>query len=152
METEEVKKEFQEDQRSHVNESEGEQLESLCTMNAGVQKQNLAPTDDEMENQQQKDDISKLKEKIESTYYHVTQKENNKRPRLQKLHMLKIKETVKNAKEATAGILKDKDLNLAEINHFIYAAATVITEEVNGAGCYSSETHSSKTPPWVRYI
>jgi len=64
--------------------------------------------------------------------------------------MLKIKETVKNANELAAGILKDKYLNLAEANHFIYAAATVITE-VNGAGCYRSETHSLKTPPWVRY-
>jgi len=47
LETEEIKKELQEDQRHHVNESEGEQLEKLCTMNAGVQKQNLAPTTEE---------------------------------------------------------------------------------------------------------
>jgi DNA relaxase NicK len=120
-------------------------------MNAGVQKQNLAPIDNEMENQQQRD-ISKLKEKFERAYYHVTQKESNKRPRLQKLQsMLKLKETVKNAYELAAGIVKDKDLNLAETNHFIYAAATVLIE-VNGAGCYRSKTHSPKTPPWVRQI
>jgi hypothetical protein len=45
--------------------------------------------------------------------------------------MFKIKETVKTANETTAEILKDKDLNLTEVNHLIYAAATVITEEVN---------------------
>jgi hypothetical protein len=33
-----------------------------------------------------------------------------------------------------AEILKSKDLNLTEINHLIYAAATVITEEINETG------------------
>jgi hypothetical protein len=44
--------------------------------------------------------------------------------------MFKIKETVKTDNEATAEILKDKDLNLTEVNHLVHAAATVITEEV----------------------
>ena len=65
METEEIKKKMQDNQRSHVNKSEGEQLEELCTMNAGAQKQNLAPTiEEEMENYQQKDYISKSEEKL----------------------------------------------------------------------------------------
>jgi hypothetical protein len=38
------------------------------------------------------------------------------------------------------------------INHLTYAAATVITEDVNGTGCYKSETHNPKTPQWVRRI
>ena len=42
MEIEKIKKELQDDQRCHINESRGEQLEQLCTMFAGVQKQNLA--------------------------------------------------------------------------------------------------------------
>jgi len=43
----------------------------------------------------------------------VTQIENNKKPRLQKLQsMFKIEEIVKNASKAIAEILKDKDLNL----------------------------------------
>jgi len=47
----------------------GEQLEQLCTMNAGQWKQNLAPTiEEEMENHQQRDDISKFKEKPGSAY------------------------------------------------------------------------------------
>jgi len=54
--------------------------------------------------------------------------------------MFKIKEIVKNANEAIEEILKDKDLNLTEINNLIYAAAMAITE-VNGTGCYKSETH-----------
>ena len=49
---------------------------------------------------------------------------------------------VKTANEAIAEILKDEDLNLTAINHLSYAAATVITEEVNGMGCYQSETNS----------
>jgi len=59
----------------------------------------------------------------------VTQIENNKKPRLQKLQsMFKIKEIVKNANKAIAELLKDKDLNVTEINNLIYAAAMVITE------------------------
>jgi hypothetical protein len=27
-----------------------------------------------------------------------------------------------------------------------------ITQEVNGTGCYKSETHSPKAPLWVRHI
>jgi len=43
------------------NDSEGEQLEQLCTMDAGEQKQNSAPTTErEKENHQQKNDNSKL--------------------------------------------------------------------------------------------
>jgi len=61
-------------------------------------------------------------------------------------------EILKTANEATAEKLKDKDLNLNDINHLIYAAATVITEEVNGTGCYKSWTRSSKTLPWIRRI
>jgi hypothetical protein len=65
METEEIKKKLQDDQRSQVNKSEGEQLEELCTMNAGAQKQNLAPTTEEkMESHQQRDYISKSEEKL----------------------------------------------------------------------------------------
>jgi hypothetical protein len=52
--------------------------------------------------------------------------------------MFKIKEIIKTANKATAEKLKDKDLNLNYINHLIYAAATVITEELNGTGCYKS--------------
>jgi len=73
----------------------------------------------------------------------VTHIEINKRLRLQKIQSIfNIKETVKTANEATAEILKDK--NRTEINHLIYAAAMVITEEVNGTGCYKSETHNPK--------
>ena len=49
-------------------------------------------------------------------------------------------------------ILDEKDLNITELNHLIYAAATVITEEINGTGEYKLQTQRSKTPPWVRRI
>ena len=59
---------------------------------------------------------------------------------------------MKMANEAMEEILNGKDLNNTELNHLIYAAAMVITEEINGTGEYKLETQRSKTPPWVRYI
>ena len=56
------------------------------------------------------------------------------------------------ANKAMDEILDGKDLNINELNHLIYAAATVITQEINGTGEYKLETRRSKTPPWVRRI
>ena len=54
----------------------------------------------------------------------------DKRPKLQKLqNMSKIKVIMKKANEAMEEILGEKDLNITELNHLIYAAATVITEK-----------------------
>jgi hypothetical protein len=65
----------------------------------------------------------------------VTQIAIDNRPRLQKLqNMLKIKVIMKMANEAMEEILDEKDLNITELNHLIYAAATVLTEEINGTG------------------
>jgi hypothetical protein len=47
MEIEEIKKELQDNQRGHVNQSKRKQLEQLCTMYVGVQKQHSAPTTEE---------------------------------------------------------------------------------------------------------
>jgi len=44
-------------------------------------------------------------------------------------------------------ILDGRDLNITELNHLIYAAAKVITKEINGTGEYKLETQRSKTPP-----
>ena len=66
--------------------------------------------------------------------------------------MFQTNKILKTANEAIAKLLNDEDLNLTEIIHFINAAATVITKEINGTGCYKSETHSPKTPLWVRLI
>lgn len=75
MEIEDIKKELQENERCRLNESEGDHLEQLCTMDAGEQKQNLAPTtEEEMENNQQRNDISELKETIKTAYYRVKMK------------------------------------------------------------------------------
>ena len=57
---------------------------------------------------------------------------------------------MKTANEAMEEILDEKDLDITELNHLIYAAATVITEEINGTGEYKLQTQRSKTPPWVR--
>jgi hypothetical protein len=154
MEIEEIKKELQERQRSHLDEREEEKLEQPCTMKNGEQKPSLEfTTEEESEIQQHKDQINKLREKIESTYYQVTQITMYNRPSLEKLqNMSKMKVTVKAANEAMGEILDEKDSNITELNHLIYAAATVITEEINGIGEYKLQTQRSKSPPWVRRI
>ena len=74
-------------------------------------------------------------------------------PRLQKLqNMFKLKVIMKTANYAIGEILDKKDLNMTELNHLIYAAATVITEEINGIGEYRQQTQRSTTPPCVRCI
>ena len=45
-----------------------------------------------------------------------------------------------------------KILNITELNHLIYAAATVITEEINGTGECKLQTQRSKTLPWIGRI
>jgi len=63
----------------------------------------------------------------------VTQIAIDNRTRLQKLQKIfKIKLIAKMANKAMEEILDQKDLNITELNHLIYAAATVITEEING--------------------
>jgi hypothetical protein len=49
-------------------------------------------------------------------------------------------------------ILDEKDLNVTELNHLIYAAVTVITVEINGTAEYKIETQRSKPPLRVRCI
>jgi hypothetical protein len=75
------------------------------------------------------------------------------RPRLQKLqNMSKMKVIMKAANEAMGELLDEKDLSITELKHLIYAAATVIREEINGIGEYKLQTQRSETPPWVRRI
>jgi len=78
----------------------------------------------------------------------VTQIEIDKRLRLEKLQtMFKIKTIMQTANKAMEEMLDGKDLNIAELNHLTSAAATVITEEINGTGEYKLETQRSKTSP-----
>jgi hypothetical protein len=44
-------------------------------------------------------------------------------------------------------ILDEKDLTITELNHLIYAAATVITEATNGMGECRLRTQRLTTPP-----
>jgi len=154
MEVEEIKRELQESQRSHLQESEEEKLEHSGTIRDSEQKPNAASTiEEETEIHQQRNQIYKLKEKLERMYYQVTQIEIEKRPRLQKMqNMFKIKTIMKTANEAMEEILDRKDLNITQLNHLIFAAAMVITEEINETGEYKLETQRSKTPLWVRCI
>ena len=59
---------------------------------------------------------------------------------------------MKTANEAMAEILEAKDLNMIELHNLIYAASTIITEEVNATGRYKSEIQSPKTPLWVKWL
>jgi hypothetical protein len=59
---------------------------------------------------------------------------------------------MKTTTEAMTEILKVKDIIwLRYTHHLIYAAATLIAEEICDTGCYKSETKSPKTPLWVRW-
>ena len=75
MEIEEIRKELQANQRSHlVERKEEEELEHLGTIRDREREPNTAfTTEEETEIHQQRDRIYKLKEKIEGTYYQVTQ-------------------------------------------------------------------------------
>ena len=59
---------------------------------------------------------------------------------------------MKTANEAMEEILDETDFNINELNHLIYAAATIITEEINGTVECKLQTQRSKTPLWVRQI
>jgi hypothetical protein len=66
--------------------------------------------------------------------------------------MFKLKGIMKTANDIMGEILSKNDLNITELNHLIYAAATVITEEINGVDEYRLQTQRLTTPPWVRRI
>jgi hypothetical protein len=81
-------------------------------------------------------------------YYQVTQITMDNRPRLQKLqNMSKMKVIMKAANEAIGEILDEKDLIITELNHLIYAAAKIITEEINGIGEYKLQNTEVKNTP-----
>jgi hypothetical protein len=60
--------------------------------------------------------------------------------------MFKMKVIMKTANEAMREILDEKQFNVTVLNHFIYAAATAITEEIKGIGEYKLHTQRSKAP------
>jgi len=151
MGVDEIRRELQESERSYLEEREEEELDHSGTIRDGEKKPNAASiTEEETEILQHRNEIQKLKEKIESTYQ-VIQIEIDKRLRIDKLrNMFKLKAVMETANKATERILDGKDLSITELKHLIYAATTVITEEINGTGEYKLDTRRSKTPPWVR--
>jgi hypothetical protein len=56
-----------------------------------------------------------------------------------------MKEIMKIINEAMAEIPEGEDLNMTELNNLNDAAATGITEDVNGKGRYKSETGRYKS-------
>ena len=63
-----------------------------------------------------------------------------------------MKLIVRTANDAVGEILCERDFDIAELNHLIYAAATVITEKINGRKQYKLQTQILHTPPWIRRI
>jgi hypothetical protein len=125
---------MQTSQRSQPAEREEETLVHTGTIKDDEHKPKaVTTTGEETETQQHREQITKLREKIESTCYEVTQITIDSRRRLEKLqNMFRLKVIMKTANEAMAKILDEKDLNITELNHLIYAATMVITEEING--------------------
>ena len=99
MKIKEIQRELLASQRSHLGEREEEKLEHLGTIRNDEKKPcAVFTTEEETKIHKQIDQIHKLREKIESTCYHVTQIAIDNSPRLQKLqNMLKIKVIMKKA-------------------------------------------------------
>jgi hypothetical protein len=114
MEIEEIKREVQTSQRSQPAEREEEMLVHKGTIKDDEHKPNaVTTTGEEMEIHHHRDQINKLREKIESMYYQVTQITMDNRPRLQKLkNIFKLKVIMKTANEAMGEILDEKDLSI----------------------------------------
>jgi hypothetical protein len=66
--------------------------------------------------------------------------------------MFKLKGIMKTANEVMGEILDANDLNITELNRLIYAAATVITEEINGVGEYRLQTQRGSGKPLEKNI
>ena len=109
MEVEEIRRELQESRRSRLEERK-EELDHSGTIRDGEQKPDAAYTkEEETEIHQQRNQVHKLKEKIENTYYQVTQIEIDETPRLQKLqNMFKTKAIMQTANKAMDEILDGK--------------------------------------------
>ena len=85
MEIKEIKRKIQTSQRSHPAEREEETLVHTDIVKDDEHKLNaVTTTGEETKTQQHKEQITKLREKIKSAYYQVTQIAINNRQRLQK--------------------------------------------------------------------
>ena len=83
IEIEEIKREMQVSEGSSLEEREGNQPEHQAIIINGEGKLSVvSTTEGKQKFRNKRDQISKLKGKIESTYYQVTQMEVDKRPRL----------------------------------------------------------------------
>jgi hypothetical protein len=132
MEIEEIKREMQASQRSYLEDRKEEKLEHPGATQNGEQKPSTVfTTEEETEIHQHRDQIHKLRETIESTYYQVTQITMDNRPRLQKpQNMSKMKVIMKMAtNEAMGETLDKKYLNITELNHLIYAAEWLLQKK-----------------------
>ena len=59
---------------------------------------------------------------------------------------------MRTANDAVEEILRERDFDVTELNHLIYAVATVITEEINRRKETRLQTQRLHTPSWIRHI
>jgi hypothetical protein len=86
IETGGIMREMQSSQRSYLEEREEEKLEHPSSIKDEEQNPSTVfTTEEETEIHQHRNQIHKLREKTESTYYQVTQITMDNRPRIQKL-------------------------------------------------------------------
>ena len=102
MEIKKINREVQTIQRAQPAERVEETLVHTGTLKDDERKPNAeTTTGEETETQQHREQVTKLREKIESTYYQVTQITIDNRPRIQKRqNMFKLKVIMKTANEA----------------------------------------------------
>ena len=131
-EIEEIKKDIQANEESHLGGREEEEREDQVPITDEEWKESVVSTSEgRTDTHVHRDQTHSLKDKIECTYYQVTQLTMDDRPRLQKLqNTFKMKLIMRTANGAVGEILCEKDFDVAELNRLIYAAATVITEEI----------------------
>ena len=153
-EIEEIKKDVQANEEGHLGGREGEEGEHhVPTVDEEWKRSVVSTSEGTTDTRVHRDQTRRLKGKIECAYYQVTQLTMDDRPRLQKLqNMFKMKLIMRTANDAVREILCERDFDVTELNHLIYAAATVITEEINGRKEYKLQTQRLHTPPWIRRI
>ena len=153
-EIEEIKKDMQANEESHLGGREEEKREhQVPTVDEEWKPSVVSTSEGTTDTHVHRDQTHRLKDKIECTYYQVTQLTMDDRPRLQKLqNTFKMKLIMRTANDAVGEILCGRDFDVTELNYLIYASATVITGEINGRKEYKLQTQKLHTPPWIRRI
>jgi hypothetical protein len=131
-EIDEIKESF----RPRIQDNTEDQLREEQTNNAGVTEEHLLLQNRNLgEDTQQHVAGEKLKEELEIMWYKVRLSQMSDRQRLPKLvENSKIIWLKKEMNGIIEELLKENEIDIPDINHLIYAAATVIMEKVTKPG------------------